>query len=100
MLPYKDSWTKPGSVGRLIPSHEARIVDPDTGKDCTPGGAGELWIRGPVVMKGYLSNSEATRSSITPDGWYKTGDIGLIKKKSGVLHIVDRKKELIKVKGS
>jgi len=104
-----------GSVGRLVPNMEARLVD-DDGKDMPQGenSAGELWLRGPNVMKvwagiledppsdidpqGYLNNEAATRETITPDGWLKTGDIATRDSK-GFFRIVDRKKELIKYKG-
>lgn len=93
-LEYADS--KMGSVGRLHPNIEARLVGEDD-EDVLEGQRGELWIRGPSVMKGYLNNLEATRSSITPDMWFKTGDIAVIDK-DGFYYIVDRKKELIKYK--
>ena len=86
----------PGAIGRLVPSTEGRLVDPATGEDTD--GDGEVWIRGPQVMQGYLGNEEATRATITEDGWLKTGDIGRVE--SGeVWRIVDRVKELIKYKG-
>ena len=90
--------SRPGSSGRGLPNTEARLVDPDTGVDAPRGGPGELWIRGPQVMKGYLNNEEATRHTIDADGWLHTGDIATIDD-DGFLFIVDRLKELIKVKG-
>ncbi|KAF3769701.1 acetyl-CoA synthetase-like protein [Cryphonectria parasitica EP155] len=84
-----------GSVSPLIANHEARIVD-DNGKDVEPGGTGEVWVRGPVVTKGYWKNEKANVESFV-DGWFCTGDIGRFK--DGMLYIVDRKKELIKYKG-
>jgi 4-coumarate--CoA ligase len=89
---------KPGSVGFLVPSTEARIVDPDSGEDVEIGEDGEIWIRGPQVMAGYLNNPEATATTIDSDGWLHTGDLGHV---SADRHftIVDRLKELIKVKG-
>jgi acyl-CoA synthetase (AMP-forming)/AMP-acid ligase II len=90
--------TPPGSVGALIPNTEARLVDPDTGEDAAEGGEGEIWLRGPQVMLGYLNNPEATAETITDDGWLRTGDIGRVDEK-GFFFVVDRLKELIKYKG-
>lgn len=88
----------PASVGVTISNTETRIIDPATGEDCGPGVDGELWIRGPQVMKGYLNNPEATAIIIDSDGWLHTGDIGHFDE-DGLLYIVDRLKELIKYKG-
>jgi len=87
-----------GKIGPLMPSTEGRIVDTETGADLGPGHAGEVWVRGPQVMKGYLNNPEATARTVTSDGWLRTGDIGVVDD-DGYLEIVDRLKELIKVKG-
>ncbi|CAN8097640.1 unnamed protein product [Discula destructiva] len=84
-----------GSVSPLLANHEARIVG-DDGKDVEPGGTGEVWVRGPVVFKGYWKNEEANRESFVGD-WFCTGDVGYFR--NGMLYIVDRKKELIKYKG-
>ena len=89
---------KPGSIGVLIPSTECRIVDPETGNDLGIGEDGEIWIRGPQVMPGYLNNETATAATIDADGWLHTGDIGHADE-DGHFHIVDRLKELIKFKG-
>ncbi len=89
---------KPASVGTVLPNTEVRLIDPDRGVDAEPGERGELWIRGPQVMKGYLGNPEATATTIDPDGWLHTGDIAIIDD-DGHTFIVDRLKELIKVKG-
>ena len=59
---------------------------------------GELWIRGPQVMRGYLADDEATAATLTADGWLKTGDVAQVEQ-GGVFRIVDRVKELIKYKG-
>lgn len=88
----------PASVGVTISNTETRIVDPATGEDCEPGVDGEVWIRGPQVMKGYLNNPEATAITIDDEGWLHTGDIGHFDD-DGFLYIVDRLKELIKYKG-
>jgi acyl-CoA synthetase (AMP-forming)/AMP-acid ligase II len=89
---------KPGTVGVLLPNTEARIVDLDTDEDVEPGGRGELCIRGPQVMKGYLNNQAATDAMIDGDGWLHTGDIAIVDDE-GYFTIVDRVKELIKYKG-
>jgi len=87
----------PGTVGCLLPNTECKVVAPD-GRELGPGEDGEIWIRGPQVMKGYLGNEEATRSSIDADGFLHTGDIGHADQ-DGWWYIVDRLKELIKYKG-
>lgn len=87
-----------GSVGTLVANTEMRLVDPDTGKDAEAGGRGEVWVRGPQVMKGYLNNEEATKITIDADGWLHTGDIAELDDAEHT-YIVDRLKELIKVKG-
>jgi acyl-CoA synthetase (AMP-forming)/AMP-acid ligase II len=88
----------PGSVGSTVPNTECKIVDVATGKELGRNEDGEIWIRGPQVMKGYLNNEEATRSSIDADGFFHTGDIGHINDHDQYF-IVDRLKELIKYKG-
>ena len=87
-----------GSSGQAVPSTECRIVDPVSLKDVDPGVEGELWVRGPQVMLGYLNNPQATEESLTPDGWLRTGDLAVIDDE-GFMYIRDRLKELIKVKG-
>ena len=89
---------KPGSVGVTAPNTFTRIVDPATGADLGVDQDGEVMVMGPQVMAGYLNNPEATAATIDPDGWLHTGDIGHIDA-DGHLYIVDRLKELIKVKG-
>ena len=96
-------WRRPtripaGSVGPLLPNTEARLVDPESGEDVAEGEQGELWIRGPQMMRGYLEKPEATAETITEDGWLRTGDIARIDA-DGNAYIVDRLKELIKYKG-
>ena len=97
---YQDcvSTVRPRSVGRLVPSTQCRIVDVESERDATIDQPGEVWIRGPQVMKGYLNNPEATARMIDSEGWLRTGDIGTVDC-DGYLTIVDRLKELIKVKG-
>jgi acyl-CoA synthetase (AMP-forming)/AMP-acid ligase II len=92
------SEARPGSVGRTVPNTESRIVDPGTGEALGPGQQGEVCVRGPQVMKGYLNNPDATRQMLTPDRWLHTGDIGYVDE-DGFLYVVDRLKELIKYKG-
>ena len=89
---------RPGKIGPLMPCTEGRIVDPETGADLPAGVPGEVWVRGPQVMKGYLNNPEATARTVDADGWLRTGDIGIVDE-DGYLEIVDRLKELIKVNG-
>lgn len=86
---------KGGSIGPPIAGTECRIVDPESGADADRG---ELWVRGPQVMKGYLNNDEATRETIDDEGWLHTGDIAEMDEE-GYYAIVDRLKELIKYKG-
>ncbi|MEQ6203612.1 AMP-binding protein [Sulfitobacter sp. HNIBRBA2951] len=89
---------KSGSSGVALPNTLCRVVDPDSGEDLPAGSEGELWIKGPQVMQGYLNNEKATAETLTPDGWLKTGDIAYIDDE-GYMFIVDRLKELIKFKG-
>ncbi|KAK4256967.1 hypothetical protein QN277_006620 [Acacia crassicarpa] len=86
-----------GSVGRLAENMEAKIVDPVTGESLPPGQRGELWLKGPTIMKGYVRNEEATAETLDPEGWLKTGDLCYFDS-DGFLYIVDRLKELIKYK--
>jgi acyl-CoA synthetase (AMP-forming)/AMP-acid ligase II len=88
----------PGSVGRLAPNTECRIVELGSDEDVPIGEPGELWIRGPQVMKGYLNQPDATASTINAEGWLRTGDVGRVDE-DGAFWIVDRVKELIKYKG-
>ncbi|MDN5382486.1 4-coumarate--CoA ligase family protein [Streptomyces sp. LB8] len=89
----------PGTVGRLIAGTEMRIVSlSEPGRDLGAGEAGEILIRGPQVMKGYLNRPDATAGMIDADGWLHTGDVGYVDR-DGWLFVVDRVKELIKYKG-
>jgi OPC-8:0 CoA ligase-1 len=88
----------PASCGRLVPTFSAKIVDTETGSALPPGRKGELWLKSPTIMKGYLGNEAATAATFDPDGWLKTGDMGYFDE-DGFLHIVDRIKELIKHNG-
>ncbi|KAJ0967923.1 hypothetical protein J5N97_024840 [Dioscorea zingiberensis] len=87
-----------GTAGLLSPNTEARIVDPETGVSLPPKQTGELWLRGPYVMKGYFKNEEATKGTLDAEGWLRTGDLCYIDE-DGYVFIVDRLKELIKYKG-
>lgn len=87
-----------GSVGVPAPNTECKIVDLETGEALGPGERGEVCVRGPQVMKGYLNRPDATAHTIDPDGWLHTGDIGYADV-DGHFFIVDRAKELIKYKG-
>ena len=89
---------KYGSIGQLVSNTECRIVDPATGDDVAAGQDGELWVRGPQVMKGYFNRQDATSVTIDDEGWLHTGDIGHADA-DGDFFIVDRLKELIKYKG-
>ena len=115
MTPYPED-DETGSVGRLIPGMEAkfvllitlvttftkfyaRLID-DDGKDISAYNVrGEICLRGPIVIGGYFENDAANRESFDQDGWFKTGDIGYCAKGTEKWYIVDRKKELIKVRG-
>jgi acyl-CoA synthetase (AMP-forming)/AMP-acid ligase II len=86
-----------GRVGPLVPNTEAKIVDLVSGESLGPNSPGELWVRGPQTMKGYLNRPEATAAMIDEDGWLHTGDIACVDGE-GSFAIVDRLKELIKYK--
>jgi acyl-CoA synthetase (AMP-forming)/AMP-acid ligase II len=84
-MPDRERGTAPGSCGRLMPNTELRVLD-----------SGELLLRGPQVMDGYLNRPDATAELIDADGWVHTGDAGRVDDEGNVF-IVDRLKELIKV---
>ncbi|MDN5930748.1 MAG: AMP-binding protein [Pseudonocardia sp.] len=86
------------SSGFALPNIECKLVDPETGEEVGPGGRGELWVKGPNVMAGYLNNAEATAATLDDEGYLHTGDIAEVTAE-GVFSIVDRVKELIKYKG-
>src|SRR4029077_21214049 len=87
-----------GSAGRRAPGTEAVVVDPASGARLGAYEAGELWVRGPQLMRGYLGNETATLATIDADGWLRTGDLVHFDD-DGNLFVVDRLKELIKVRG-
>nr|WAU48309.1 4-coumarate: coenzyme A ligase [Gloriosa superba] len=86
------------SVGLLAPNTQAKVVDWITGSCLPPGSSGELWLRGPGTMKGYLNDENATLAAVDKDGWLRTGDITYFDR-DGYLYILDRLKDTIKYKG-
>jgi acyl-CoA synthetase (AMP-forming)/AMP-acid ligase II len=88
---------KPGTIGCCAPNTEARVVDPVSGVALGAGETGELCVRGPQVMKGYLNRPDATAQTIDDEGWLHTGDLGYADA-DGYFTVVDRLKELIKYK--
>jgi len=100
LSPTHDAPLKPGSAGCIVPNTEVKIVEVGSGSDAElpVGKEGELWIRGPQIMKGYLNRPEETAGCLDRDGWYHTGDVGYVDG-DGYFFIVDRTKELIKYKG-
>ena len=96
--PAPPAIAKFGSVGVPAPNTECKVIDLETGEPLGPGERGEVCVRGPQVMKGYLNNPEATAQTIDAEGWLHTGDIGYADE-DGHFFIVDRAKELIKYKG-
>jgi acyl-CoA synthetase (AMP-forming)/AMP-acid ligase II len=89
---------KPTSGGLLLPNLECVVIDPSSGEALARGEQGEIWVRGPIVMQGYLGRPDATAATIDADGWLHTGDVGYVDD-DGDVFIVDRVKELIKYKG-
>jgi acyl-CoA synthetase (AMP-forming)/AMP-acid ligase II len=89
---------KIGSVGLLLPNMECKIIDVSTGEELGPNQDGEVCVRGPNIMQGYLNNPTATAATIDKEGWLHTGDVGHVDD-DGFLFVVDRVKELIKYKG-
>ena len=97
MIQPWEEWNKTvGSAGTLVPSMSLKCMADN--KEVPLGSTGEIWIKGPNIFKGYYNNPKATAESITPDGWYRTGDVGYIDDKHN-LYITDRVKELIKYNG-
>ncbi|CAG7939539.1 unnamed protein product [Penicillium olsonii] len=88
-----------GSVGRLIPNLEAKLIDEEGNNISAYDIRGELCIRGPTVTPGYFNNAAANAESFDSEGWFKTGDIAYCDRKTRKWYIVDRRKELIKVRG-
>ncbi|MDB5303060.1 MAG: putative fatty-acid--CoA ligase [Phycisphaerales bacterium] len=88
---------KPGSVGRPVPGAYITITD-DNGNPLPLGQIGEIWLKGPMIMKGYHNLPKETAEALTSDGHFKTGDLGMIDPE-GYLHITGRKKDMIIVAG-
>jgi long-chain acyl-CoA synthetase len=86
-----------GSIGRVVAGVEVRLVD-ERGDDALHNDAGEIWVHGPNVFKGYWHDADATARALTPDGWLRTGDIA-VTDSDGYLYLVDRVKDLIIVSG-
>jgi acyl-CoA synthetase (AMP-forming)/AMP-acid ligase II len=82
------------SAGQPVPGCEVRIVDPDTLKDVPVGGHGEVWLKTPQLMKGFLGKPEETAKVITEDGWFRTGDMGRVDDE-GFVFVEDRLKDMI-----
>jgi 4-coumarate--CoA ligase len=87
------------SVGELLANCSAKIMSEDGSRELPTGQRGELWVRAPNIMKGYWRNPSATANTLTPDGWLKTGDVCFVDE-NNKFTVVDRTKELIKVKGN
>ena len=87
-----------GSVGLLVPGTEAKVIDTETGEPLPRGIDGEVCVRGPQLMLGYRDDPGATAATIDGDGWLRTGDLGHVDE-DGHVFLVDRLKELIKVRG-
>jgi acyl-CoA synthetase (AMP-forming)/AMP-acid ligase II len=98
MCPEEIEKIRPGSVGPVVSNTECKIIDLETGEALGYNRAGEIYTRGPQVMKGYFNRPEATENSIDGEGWFHTGDIAYADEE-GYFYIVDRAKELIKYKG-
>jgi long-chain acyl-CoA synthetase len=88
---------KGGTVGKPVPGVQIRITD-DNGNAPPPGQSGEIWVKGPMVMRGYHNLPAETAAALTDDGYFKTGDIGQIDAE-GFLQLTGRKKDLIIVAG-
>lgn len=86
------------SCGKIVPNMEVKVADLEIQADLGPNEQGEIWMRGPNIMAGYLNNADATAATLTEDGWLRSGDIGYMDE-NGYMFIVDRLKELIKYKG-
>ena len=102
VINWRDASIDRSSIGRVVPGTEARVVNAEGSDvpvpDDAPSEPGELWIRGPQVMTGYLNNPDATAATVDGEGWLHTGDLATVDA-DGIYRIVDRLKELIKYRG-
>ena len=96
-LDRETALAKIGSIGRVLPGVEVRVVD-ENGDNVLRGDSGEIWVRGPNVFRGYFEDPRATERALTPDGWLRTGDVAVVDE-DGFLYLVDRAKDLIIVSG-
>ncbi|KAF7268251.1 hypothetical protein GWI33_018613 [Rhynchophorus ferrugineus] len=96
LMNSEDMRVKVGSVGKVVPGMMAKVID-EKGNVLGPNKNGELCFKGPLIMKGYVNNNEATSNTIDAEGWLHTGDIGYYDEE-GYFFVVDRLKELIKYK--
>ena len=92
MMPLGETAAHPDSVGQVVPCGEVQIVD-EAGRELPPGAPGEIWIRGPMVVKGYWAKPEANAAGFT-DGFWHSGDIGALDAE-GFLRVFDRVKDMI-----
>jgi len=98
ICPYGQPPAKLGAIGTLLPNMRCKLVSTETGQPVGRNERGELWCEGPNVMQGYLNRPDATAETIDVDGFLHTGDVGYVDDE-GYYYVVDRVKELIKVKG-
>lgn len=96
--PLPEDNPQPSSCGKIVPNMAVKVADLETLEGLGPNQKGEIWMRGPNIMKGYLNRPDATAATITKDGWLRSGDIGYVDE-GGYMFVVDRLKELIKYKG-
>ncbi|MFX0051658.1 MAG: AMP-binding protein [Candidatus Hermodarchaeota archaeon] len=89
---------KVGKVGLPLPDTEIKLIDLETDEPVETGVPGEILVRGPIVTRGYLNKPEATKTTIEPDGWLHTGDVGIMDE-DGYIKIVDRVKDMLNISG-